>query len=376
MKRTLFLFALILCSCSGNRTKQLTGSWIEQKSNTDVITGIELKSGGDAERIGLESPVYDRWAYSGGKLILAGETTDTMSIASLNNDTLVLLDQGRKRVFVRRADRPDTEPFGERPSRAPHEGFEWQELTGAGLRLWVQSNDRIRLVADPALPGIVMVRDGDNTPRMLIRIFDLPDNDINDVIDALSATPGWDKSQTCRFEEVKSPRNGVRRYALVPDGEYAVQTGKLMKSEPLPAPCNGWGVGNSGTRYFEIHESRPDKAIFMEIGQEAPLFDENSVVFTENTARPEDELTVLGGTVRIGHEVRSFCPDGSDMEFWIVDKTGRLNEAYDKITGGIKNGKPAHATLKVEYNGKWDDGFAAEYSGVYFVREVIAIQAE
>lgn len=114
----------------------------------------------------------------------------------------------------------------------------------------------------------------------------------------------------------------------------------------------------------------------MEIGQEAPLFDENSVVFTENTARPEDELTVLGGTVRIGHEVRSFCPDGSDMEFWVVDKTGRLNEAYDKITGGIKNGKPAHATLKVEYNGKWDDGFAAEYSGVYFVREVIAIQAE
>lgn len=69
-------------------------------------------------------------------------------------------------------------------------------------------------------------------------------------------------------------------------------------------------------------------------------------------------------------------PDGSDMEFWVVDKTGRLNEAYDKITGGIKNGKPAHATLKVEYNGKWDDGFAAEYSGVYFVREVIAIQAE
>lgn len=133
MKRTLFLFALILCSCSGNRTKQLTGSWVEQKSNTDVITGIELKSGGDAERIGLESPVYDRWAYSGGKLILAGETTDTMSIASLNNDTLVLLDQGRKRVFVRRADRSDTEPFGERP------------VKGSPRRLRMAGADRSRI---------------------------------------------------------------------------------------------------------------------------------------------------------------------------------------------------------------------------------------
>lgn len=53
-----------------------------------------------------------------------------------------------------------------------------------------------------------------------------------------------------------------------------------MQSEPVPAPCNGWGVGNSGQRYFEIHNSNPDKAIFIEIGQDAPLFDENSIIFS------------------------------------------------------------------------------------------------
>ena len=58
-----------------------------------------------------------------------------------------------------------------------------------------------------------------------------------------------------------------------------------------------------------------------------------------------------------------------------MDKTGRLEHMYDDATGGQKNGKPCRATLKVEYNGKWDDGFAAEYDGVYFVREVIALDA-
>lgn len=81
----------------------------------------------------------------------------------------------------------------------------------------------------------------------------------------------------------------------------------------------------------------------------------------------------LSGTVCIGHEVRSFKPDGMELEYWIVDKSGKLTELYDKATDGVKNGKPLHATLKLEYNGKWDDGFAAEYPGVYIVKEVISV---
>ena len=46
----------------------------------------------------------------------------------------------------------------------------------------------------------------------------------------------------------------------------------------------------------------------------------------------------------------------------------------DDETGGQKNGKPVKATLKVEYNGKWDDGFAADYDGVYLVREVLRLE--
>ena len=53
-----------------------------------------------------------------------------------------------------------------------------------------------------------------------------------------------------------------------------------------------------------------------------------------------------------------------------------MNERYDKITGGMKNGKPVNATLKVEYDGKRTDGFAADYPGVYLVREILEIKPE
>lgn len=40
------------------------------------------------------------------------------------------------------------------PSRQPYEGFEWKEISGAGLKLMTQSNDDIRLLVDPLLPGV------------------------------------------------------------------------------------------------------------------------------------------------------------------------------------------------------------------------------
>lgn len=266
------------------------------------------------------------------------------------------------------------------PSRKAYEGFEWKELLGAGLKLWYQANDDIRLIADSSLPGIVVVRNGDSSPHKVIQIFNLPNKSIYDVIDVLKKSNGWDDTQTCRFKEVESGRNGIRKFFMVPDGDYAKKIESEMKTSPIPATCNGWGVGNSGTRYFELHDTNPEKAIFIEIGQDAPLFDETSILFADTelseTMRSFDELYTLSGTLCIGHEVRSFKPDGCDEEFWIVDKTGRLNDVYDKVTKGVKNGKPVNAILKLEYNGAWDDGFAAEYSGVYFVREILSVNPQ
>ena len=352
---------------------------------TPYEQGMVLNDDGTAESVGMATLKYQGWKKSDNRIILEGESigngqtisfSDTLHIVRLVGDTLTVERRNSQLSFVRKSKEDLALSAQPSDSRPAYDGFEWVDLSGAGLKLRVQQNENIRLMVDPSLPGVVMVRAGDAHPQKEIQLFDLKNNDINEVISTLETMEGWDKEQTCKFKEVPSKRPGVRRYVMVPDGEYATRINEWMQKEPVPVTCNGWGVGNSGNRYFEVHDSRPDKALFVEIGQDAPLFDENSIEFTsENSSGlSPDILYTLEGVLCMGHEVRSFKPDGSEEEFWFVDKTGTLDDLYDKTTGGQKNGKPVKATLKVEYNGKWDDGFAADYDGVYLVREVLRLE--
>lgn len=55
--------------------------------------------------------------------------------------------------------------------RKAYDGFEWTTLSAAGIKLRAQSNPEIRLMIDSSIPGVVMVRNGDTSPRMLIRFL-------------------------------------------------------------------------------------------------------------------------------------------------------------------------------------------------------------
>ncbi|MDY4552038.1 MAG: hypothetical protein SPD54_09555 [Parabacteroides sp.] len=57
----------------------------------------------------------------------------------------------------------------------------------------------------------------------------------------------------------------------------------------------------------------------------------------------------------------------------MVEKSGELYQAYDKVTGGMKNGTTVWAELQVEDMGKSQEGFAADYQGVLRVHKVISI---
>ena len=106
-----------------------------------------------------------------------------------------------------------------RPNRAPYEGFQWMQVKGCGLSFWAQQNNQIRIMIDPAISGVVMVREGDAVPHRVMQLFSLKNRSINDVINSLRQQPGWDETQTCAFKEVKSSRSGVHRYILIPSGD-------------------------------------------------------------------------------------------------------------------------------------------------------------
>ena len=57
--------------------------------------------------------------------------------------------------------------------------------------------------------------------RPVIKIFHIEDGDIDDVLDQLEESPGWNSEETCKFKEVDCDRKGVTRYASYPPADYA-----------------------------------------------------------------------------------------------------------------------------------------------------------
>ena len=80
--------------------------------------------------------------------------------------------------------------------------------------------------------------------------------------------------------------------------------------------------------------------------------------------------------VRRGHTVYIQSGAGVDSatSYWIIDDSGTLKEEYEKTIGNNSEPyTPVYAELKVIDTGKSNEGFAAEYAGVYHVKEVLNI---
>jgi hypothetical protein len=168
----------------------------------------------------------------------------------------------------------------EKPLREPYAGMSWEIVSGAGMEFWAQQSPDLRVGISETLPGAFVERMENGQPVALervIQVFLLPSQKIEDLLPILAADEGWSKAEGCSFETIASNRAGVDRYELRPTGKARQAYEKRAAVEPITHTCAGWGMGNSGIRYFEIHQSNPDKALFLEIGQEAPLFDENSI---------------------------------------------------------------------------------------------------
>lgn len=252
------------------------------------------------------------------------------------------------------------------PQRAPNKGFTWERLEGAGLVMWAQRSPKIYLQTDAFAQGVRLCRHTDNGVSLsepLVRVFDLQSGRIESLLPYLKENPRMPQtagsdSLECTFKQVESGRNGVRRYVLAPTEDLS------GRKEPIPYTCGGWGIGNSGMRYFEIFADYPNRAVFVEMGQNLPLFDETSIQI-------HDSIVALRGQLVWGHEVHAFTPVDEASTYWLIDKTQRLEATYEAVLGGIDSRyTPVSAQLKMRVMGTTPDGFAAEYDGVMEVLEI------
>ena len=104
----------------------------------------------------------------------------------------------------------------------------------------------------------------------------------------------------------------------------------------------------------------------------------NPAVPGNSSAAPlrSDSLLTLRGRVVVAHEVRSFIPAGDSTEYWLVDPSGALERQYDRVSGGATDGRPVDAQMELRYKGPSDEGFAAEYAGVFEVVRILSMERE
>ena len=160
---------------------------------------------------------------------------------------------------------------------------------GAGISLRVHETGSVKFVADNELPGInIEIKHNDNeiVKKNVVQVFSIKNKTLSSVYKYLKPRNHDSSSSVvsdihyCDFYEIVFGREGVIRFVLKPSGDALYLYNELSKNMAIPSTCGGWGIGNSGMRYFEIFDTNPDKAVFVEIGQEKPLFDEKSLILT------------------------------------------------------------------------------------------------
>ena len=90
-----------------------------------------------------------------------------------------------------------------------------------------------------------------------------------------------------------------------------------------------------------------------------------------NKTLPEQKSITLKGQLILGHEANTFKPCDNDKTFWVIDKTGKLKELYNKLTAGQKPYTPIFTEIEVMDKGRAKEGFPAEYESVYEVVNVL-----
>jgi hypothetical protein len=172
------------------------------------------------------------------------------------------------------------------PSRPPIDKCVWEKLTDKtiGLAAWVQRCDfgfrqiHFEFVgnalaikysdggdADP-LVEVFVVKSGETAEAALQRLFlEKTDKDVGA------------RCVLAPYVEGAVP-TGVKRYTFSPDAAYAKELKVLANPDEVPEPpCGDWGEMPDGIQYFEVPAGEGRKVLFVRIGQDEPLFDEQTL---------------------------------------------------------------------------------------------------
>ena len=173
------------------------------------------------------------------------------------------------------------------PSRPPVKGCAWEKIADAdvGLEAWVQRCDfGSRKIDFVFKDGALAIRYADGgAPEPLVEVFALrpgesPEAGIKRVYLAHTDAKLAARCMLVPYRIGKVPP-GVARYAYVPNATYRKELKAKADPNVVPdPPCGAWGVAPDGIQYFELRPgSKARKVLFVRVGQDQPLFDEQTL---------------------------------------------------------------------------------------------------
>jgi hypothetical protein len=172
------------------------------------------------------------------------------------------------------------------PSRPPVDKCVWERLADkdAGLAAWVQRCDfGFRQIHFEFGGNALAIKYSDGGPAdPLVEAFDVLPGEAADTALRRIFSEKTDKAVGKRCEltpytESAAPA-GVARYTFGPDAAYRDELKALADpNEVGKPPCGEWGEAPDGIQYFEVPSSALCKVLFVRVGQDEPLFDEQTL---------------------------------------------------------------------------------------------------
>ena len=173
------------------------------------------------------------------------------------------------------------------PSRKAEKGCAWEKLVDAkvGLEAWVQRCDFGFRKIDFLFTGTQLATrfsDGGG-PEPVVDVFPLVPGETPEAGLRRIFASRTEKSLVprCVLKRHRGPKPpaGVKRYTFAPDPAFQKELNAKAVPGDVPAPpCGDWGIDPDSIRYFETQPAGgARRVLFVRVGQDVPLFDENSL---------------------------------------------------------------------------------------------------
>lgn len=173
------------------------------------------------------------------------------------------------------------------PSRPPVKGCAWEKLSdrNVGLEAWVQRCDFGSRKIDLFVAGnslVIRWSDGGD-PKPVIDILDILPSETPEAGVRRLFAERTDKALVarCRMAPFRGtkPRAGAKRFTFVPDRSFRKELDAKADPNEVPdPPCGDFGDAPDGIQFFEVQPvSGARKVLFVRVGQDEPLFDEQTL---------------------------------------------------------------------------------------------------